>query len=470
MRRPRILRLLLTLWACAPAALLQTGALLQNGAAFAQSAAAPPSAADRAAVQIVAEDPAFAAVPFEKWLAEGDRGTFHWSARVTAGELTAHQRLRARLELQVDGGDVAGRRGNGYLVMLVEFEDADHRVYRTHGSLDLSQVTDAAAKSNLIYTQDAFVRPGDYRVSVVMFDAKTGDHSALQRKVRANALHNDPLPQSWDNLPAVEFAGIGAADAPDIWYLPRVTGRLKLPLEARRPLQLEVVVNASPTAFGPGAARTGQVNNRGLADLLPALKVLSQVAMRNGAIHVSFLDLTRQSIVFEQNAAGDLDWPQLRASLVQADPNKIDARSLARRGGNAQFFVGQMRQRMNLAADAATTASEPVRVGIVLSPPMAFDSGEDRHPIEAAPGSGGKLFYFRFHAVPPQTLQQPYAEPLRGGRRNAPIQTAPRPLSQEPLDALENLVKPLQPRLFDIYTPEQFRKALSAVLEDLSRM
>ena len=460
MRRPRILRLLLTLAACALPALLQIAVVLG------QNAAPPASAADRSAVQVVAEDPAFAAVPFEKWLADGDRGTFHWTARLTAGELTSHQRLRARLELQVDGGDVAARRGNGYLVMLVEFEDADHRVYRTHGSLDLAQVTEAAAKSNLVYVQDAFVRPGDYRVSVVMFDAKTGDHSALLRKVRANALHNDPLPQSWDSLPAVEFAG--AADAPDSWYLPRVTGRLKLPLETRRPVRLEVVVNASPTAFGPGATRTGQVNNRGLADLLPALKVISQVAVRNGAIHVSLLDLTRQSIVFDQAGAGDLDWSLLRASLVQADPNKIDARSLARRGGNARFFVDQMRQRMSLAAGAAST--EPLRVGIVLSPPMAFDSGEDRHPIEAAPALGGRLFYFRFHAVPPQTLLQPYVDPLRGGRRNAPLQPLPRPVFQEPLDGLENLVKPLQPRLFDIYTPEQFRKALSAVLEDVSRL
>jgi hypothetical protein len=281
-------------------------------------------------------------------------------------------------------------------------------------------------------------------------------------------LHNDPLPQSWDSLPAVEFAG--AADAPDSWYLPRVTGRLKLPLETRRPVHVEVVVNASPTAFGPGATRTGQVNNRGLADLLPALKVISQVAVRNGVLHVSLLDLTRQSIVFDQNGPGDLDWPLLRASLVQADPNKIDARSLARRGGNAQFFVDQMRQRMNLAADAASPAGEPLRVGIVLSPPMAFDSGEDRHPIEAAAASGGKLFYFRFHAVAPATLQQPYAETFRGGRRNAPLPATTRPLIQEPLDALENLVKPLQPRLFDIYTPEQFRKALSAVLEDVSRL
>lgn len=454
MRRPCILRLLLTLWACALTVLGQNAAPLS-------------SAADRAAVQVVGEDPAFAGAPFEKWLAEGDRGAFHWSAHVTAGELTNHQRLRARLELQVDGSDVAARRGNGYLVMLVEFEDADHRVYRTHGSLDLAQVTEAAAKSNLLYVQDAFVRPGEYRVSVVMFDAKTGEHSALQRKARANPLHNDPFPQSWDSLPAVEFTG--GADAPDEWYLPRVTGRLKLPLETRRPVRVEVVVNASPTAFGPGATRTGQVNNRGLADLLPAMKVLSQVAVRNGALHVSLLDLTRQSIVFDQNGPGDLDWPQLRASLVQADPNKIDARSLARRSGNAQFFVDQMRQRMNLAGDAASTASEPVRIGIVLSPPMAFDSGEDRHPIEAAPGSG-KLFYFRFHAVPPQALQQPYVDPFRGGRRNAPLQPVPRPLFQEPLDALENLVKPLQPRLFDIYTPEQFRKALSAVLEDVSRL
>jgi hypothetical protein len=36
--------------------------------------------------------------------------------------------------------------------------------------------------------------------------------------------------------------------------------------------------------------------------------------------------------------------------------------------------------------------------------------------------------------------------------------------------ALLNLVKPLQPRVFDVYTPEQFRKALSGMFNEISRL
>jgi hypothetical protein len=331
--------------------------------------------------------------------------------------------------------------------------------------LDLQQVNEAAAKSDIIYTQYAFVRPGEYRVGLVIFDTQTGEHSALQKRIRANPLKNDPFPAAWDDLPPVEFAG--STDAPDAWYLPNVSGRLKLPLETRRPIHLEVLLNASPTATGPGA-QTGRVNNRSLENLLPALKVISQIALRKGTAQVSLLDVTRQSVLFEQTSAGELDWPQLRAALMTADPNKIDARSLEKRERNAQFFVDQLQQRMIPAGDSAT---EPVRVGIVLSGPMAFESSQKVHPIEVASGSGSKLFYIRYHAAMPiQTVQPAYIDPSPRGRRNQPGLPFPKPAYQEPLDALASLVKPLQPHLFDVYTPEQFRKALSVLLEEVSRL
>jgi hypothetical protein len=36
------------------------------------------------------------------------------------------------------------------------------------------------------------------------------------------------------------------------------------------------------------------------------------------------------------------------------------------------------------------------------------------------------------------------------------------------LDQLESTLKPLAPRLFDVDTPEQFRKALATVLAEIS--
>jgi hypothetical protein len=420
----------------------------------------------RAVDQAASGDPAFAGVPFDKWLAEGDLGKFRWSARVTAGELSNHQRLRAKIELQVDGNDLVSRRGHGFLVMLVQIEDADHRIYRSHGALDLQQITEAAAKSDIVYTQDAFVRPGEYRVDLVMFDTKTGEHSALQRKFHANPLKNDPLPAAWNDLPPVEFTA--PVDVPDNLFLPYVTGRLKLPLETRRPVRIEVLMNASATALGAGA-RTGQVNGRSLADLLPALKVVSQVKVRNGTLNVSVLDITRRRVVFEQNAVGELDWPQLRTGLMEADPHKIDVRSLEHREENAQFFVEQVRERMGLAGGATRAADEPLRIGIVLSGPMGFPGGENLHPIEALSGSDRKMFYIRYHSLPPQQLDPGYVDALRSGRRSVPA-LPPRPAAWEPLDALLSLVKPLQPHVFEVYTPEQFRKALSTLLDEISRM
>jgi hypothetical protein len=111
---------------------------------------------------------------------------------------------------------------------------------------------------------------------------------------------------------------------------------------------------------------------------------------------------------------------------------------------------------------------KPLRVGIVLSGPMGFQSGEDMHPIEPGDKSDRRIYYFRYHSLPPPTLTPPYLDPLRGRRSLPPAQ--PRPVTLEPLDSLGNLLKPLQPRVFDIYNPEQFRKALSTVLEEVSRL
>src|SRR5260370_3856182 len=129
--------------------------------------------------------------------------------------------------------------------MLVQIEDADHRIYRSHGALDLQQVTEAAGKSDIVYTQDAFVRPGEYRVDLAIFDSKTGEHSALQRKFRANPLKNDPLPTAWNHLPPAEFTA--AVQAPDTLFLPYVAGPLRLPLDTGRTLGIAALMITSQT-------------------------------------------------------------------------------------------------------------------------------------------------------------------------------------------------------------------------------
>jgi hypothetical protein len=393
-------------------------------------------------------DPAFAKVPFDQWLAGSEQPRVHWSTRVLPIELSNFQRLRARVDIQVDGEEVARRRGRGFLVMLVQFNDSEGRAYQTHKALDLQEMKETAGKMNFVYSQDAFVLPGDYRVSLGVFDTETGDHSVAQRMLHVGALKNDPLPAAWRELPPVELLH----DAPDVGLLPSLTGRLNLPLETRRPLRVELLVNAS-----------GQATKSNWGELIPALNVLSDMNVRNGALNVVLLDLARQKVVFEQNVARNLDWRKLEAGFKQADPKVIDVHSLEKRGRSAQFFVRQVGQRMADDGDA-------VRVLIVLTGPTAFESGENLHSIELGAKPAGKLFYIRYHSPAPKPEFRPTFEEPRYGRRQMPLALPRAPAQAEPIDELERTVKPLDPRVFDVYTPEQFRKALGTLIEEISKL
>src|ERR1700722_16598368 len=82
--------------------------------------------------KVGAQDPIFAAVPFDRWLAEGDQAPIRWVLRLSANELSNHQRIRARIDIQVDGNELVKRRGKGQFVTLVQFTDNAGTIYQSH--------------------------------------------------------------------------------------------------------------------------------------------------------------------------------------------------------------------------------------------------------------------------------------------------------------------------------------------------
>ena len=106
---------------------------------------------------------------------------------------------------------------------------------------------------------------------------------------------------------------------------------------------------------------------------------------------------------------------------------------------------------------------------IVLSPPMVFASGEDLHPIKAARNPSQRIFYIRYHPERPRAVSS--SRPRTDGATYAIGRTLPPPATFEvQQDSLEGTLKPLDPRVFDVDTPEQFRKALGTLLSEISRM
>lgn len=402
-------------------------------------------------------DPAFGKVPFEQWLKGGGETRIRWSLRIVPSVLTVHQRLATVVSVEVQGAEFVRRSKPGQVVVFLEIRDRDNRVYRTHRALAFEELKKPGDLAAVSFDQYAFIRPGNYEVAAAVYDAESKEHSLKRAKLRVPELAHDPLPGSWQDLPGVEFPSL--PDPPDRWYLPDVTSRLHLPVQTERPVRVEVVVNESPTEM---AMRHGRMSRRNMGNLIPALKVISQMEIRNGSVNVTLLDLERRKISFAQEEAGTLDWTRLRAALIENDPDQIDVHALENHEQNAQFFVSEIRKRLESSAPAG-------RVLIVLSAPMAFPKGQDLRPIEAALEPGSRTYYIRSQApLNPQAMLSRGGFP---GRRSGVPSGAGAPARGAAVqDSLERTLKPLAPRLFDVTTPAEFRSALAAIMNEISQV
>ena len=409
-------------------------------------------------------DPVFSGIPFDQWLQEKNpRGAFNWTEAVSEPRLSTHQRLFSIVEFRVDGREVARRRGPGRLLMLTQVVGQKGEVWQHHYALDLEPVGENAKATDYQYVQPFFVVPGDYTLSMAIFDARTNEHSVRQRKLHVSGLRNDPLSGAWQDLPAVEFLTPG--ETPDIWFLPEIEGRLHVAATTKNDVEIDLFVNFTPSERLSGSVRA---RNNTMAVLLPCWKVMSQVRWGGAQLNFQFLDLVKNQILFAQNNAGEIDWNRARIPLA-APPGLVDVKSLANHRFSADFFVQEIARK---AAEPPPTGHS--RVIVVLSSAVRFGSAVDLNPLRIAPVPGQKVFYFRYSAprmifVPRNSRTAENAVDSRGNR--PPMDEAPVPYRLGPeSDQLEPLLKGLNPQLFDFATPGQFRKALARLIAAVNSM
>jgi hypothetical protein len=393
----------------------------------------------------------------DRWLDGAPRADLHWFVNAEPAALSRYQRLRTRFVIGVQQDEMARRSGHGRLLMMIRVRDRDGKVYDSEHLVDLRQspFTTAQKLSRTDWISTAFLIPGDYQVSFALADLDTGAHNLARRKLRVPPLSGDPLPDAWRGLPAFEF--IAPVDPPENWFLPQIRSRLHLPLETARPVRVQVVVNASVSETSPLAQRR---TSQTLALLVGALRTLSEIDVRNGTLSLTLLDIARRREIFRQDTPGALDWSRLRPALDADNQRTIDAGDLKNRAGNARYFVRQIAERID-----APAGDPALRVLIVLTPPVDFPPGTDRTPIEPPAHANYRVFYIRYQTVsahggiPATFAGMPYALP-----RPQPLYRLPRPLP----DQLADTIKPLHPRVFEVFTPLDFRKALGAILREIS--
>jgi hypothetical protein len=402
-------------------------------------------------------DPVFSQIPFDQWLSQGGQSHMRWAVRLSDPELSTHQRFVEEVSIQVDGAELARRRGKGQFLVLLQVTDEKGRAWQNHQEMDLERMQEGMKTNNAVFAQLFFILPGDYRVSIATFANATGEHSAIQRKLHVSPLKNDPLPNAWRDLPAVEF--LPPAELPDGWYLPSIEGKLRLAVETREPVHVDLLVNLTPAERFAGSTR---IRNRNFGVLLPATKVLSNVDWGRSTFSVALLDLSRHLVTYRQENAQGLDWSQAKGSLAEINPGLIDIKSLENRQYNAEFFLDEIRRRIG-AADAP--APRRKHVLIVLSSLVRFASGQEVHPVALDGPSDARVFYIRYKPAS-RIIVGRSADP---DLRRRPAEDLRTDLVSQ-FDQLEPLLKPLDPRLFDVSTPEQFRKALAAILAEIARL
>jgi hypothetical protein len=225
-------------------------------------------------------------------------------------------------------------------------------------------------------------------------------------------------------------------------------------------VNVDVLVNLTPTERLSG---TNKSKDRNLSLLLPAMKLFVNADWGDTPLRVSFLDLANRKVTFDQENVRTFDWAKARETLAEMAPGVIDVKALENRKFSANFFIKEVAKRIE------RKAGDPPRVVIVLSSPVAFESGVERHPIEAEADGDVHVFYIRYHPYMASIKLAPPTRPVYGRRgafdSDVVMQPAP-PGSQD--DHLAALLKGIKPELFDVNTPEQFRKALANIISEVS--
>jgi hypothetical protein len=397
----------------------------------------------------------FAAVPFQKWAAEGPKGDLPWHVHVTPPKLTLHQRIAVKIEIQLDGKELVKRCCDGQATALIELTDPQGHPYRNFVEKELKDAQLAMSDSMMILSWQVFLLPGDYRAVTAFFYSGHDPHSLTAQKIHVEPLRHDPLPEAWRNLPTVEFTD-PQPEGLDELLLPSVAGRLQLPAKTAGPVRIEIIANLTPY---PSERRKPKLYTERLGVFLPILKTLAQLDLENGSLRESVLDLTRRSVIFNQQdiKGGNVAWAGLKEALSINSAVSVNVDDLREEEHLGDFLREEMTRRLADAAD-----DQIKRIFILVSGPM--DLGPPLLEIVPPADARFVLFYLKCNFL------QSSAFVRREHFSVEPVEPSEQALERAAPDGIARLLKGLQPRTFPVDSAQSVRQALAAVLGEISRM
>jgi len=397
-------------------------------------------------------------IPFEQWIAETKHVELPWSINISPARLSILQRLVVEFRVKVPSKSLYLLGPTYQLFLDVRLKPAGAAWLSTHDVTGTRLHKRMPKENHLEFSLRALVQPGEYTVGIILFDRISGLRSVALRKLTVRPVSGDPLPEISRDLPVVEFFQRGVDE--DHEALPELHSRLWIPVATRRPVHIELLVNFAAPEPGPNmpgslarnARNLRTLHQRNVARMLGIIKVLSQMELANGSMHITAFDLHRRNVLFEQDTRGELDWPRLRTALAQVNPLSIPVQALEGRKQNAAFLRELLQHRLpppdaapahagngsNGGSDGHASDAEPLRVFIVVSSPVIFERGTDLSPVLPPRGDDFRVYHLQYKVSAANLW-----------------------------DDLPRVLRELTPRRFELQTPDEFRRALARILADL---
>lgn len=368
-------------------------------------------------------------IPISDWLDAGEHAEIPWSFVVREPILRVDQRLEIAYTARISGKNL-NRTGADHEIFLVSRVSSPDGEWLNQPEIVRHTAGQLANNVQLDLVMRVVVKPGEYVLWSVLYDRKTGRHNVAKRRLRVSELRGDPLPDLYSRMPLVEFPDYREVSTDSLAF---VNGELYLPIRNKRPLHVELISMLSPPEQWTGRNRIVRAHNDGT---LGALAALSQMELMDGSLSITGLDLVRRQVLFEQRNFQSIEWKSLLQAMKKAQSLDISTEALQGAKNNGAFFREILNERLttDLPADA-------MRVVIVVTSSRLFESGADLRPLQLEGDCNCRIYYLRF-------------------RLNV----------NDVFDQLEKFIKPLRPRIFNLLTARDLRKAIAEIVTDLGRL
>lgn len=284
----------------------------------------------------------------------------------------------------------------------------------------------------LRWYSDFFARPGTYRVVLLVYDAASEQHFLWRKTVHVKK--PNLLPELDRDMPPVEF----------------INGPVRhgfvrefLPVRAPQPVRIDVVLNLTgDLQLGLRSDVLSRIRQKYVESALQgATIVLSQLKPATGCVRVSAIDILHLDAPLDRTSADpQTTWDRVHQAMVKnRDSATVDVRTLQGRTKAREFFHQFLDRVISDRSGCGDELPEAQRAVIVVSDSLVFPKDtEDKEPFTSSSQRDIRFFHLRISAIPFVTFDQ-----------------------------VGHMLDPLRPRRFDIRTPQDLRRTLAGIINDI---